>query len=179
MRRSLSRLVVDLLHLDAAFLGDAPRRSEVLQAVHRRPHHVMRIGGAQALGQDVAHTGALEHRPHRAPRDHAGTGGGGLEQHPARAVVTHDLVRDGAAGERDLHEPAPRGLHGFAHGLADLVRLPGGDAHLALPVAHGDEGVEAEAPAALHDFGDAIDGDDVFDDAVALALLAAAATLAA
>src|SRR5947208_2778291 len=43
-----------------------------------------------------------------------------------------------------------------------------GDA--SLPVAHGDERVEAEAPAALHDLRDAVDGNDVLDEPVALAL---------
>src|SRR5260370_309692 len=76
MGRSLARLVVDRLYLDAALLGDAPRRSEVLQPVHRRAYHVVRVRRAQALGQDIAHAGALQHRPHRTAGDHAGTGVG-------------------------------------------------------------------------------------------------------
>src|SRR5207245_7544376 len=42
--------------------------------------------------------------------------------------------------------------------------------HPALPVADRDQRVEAEAPASLHDLGDAVDRDHVLDQAVALAL---------
>src|SRR5439155_10417005 len=93
-----------------------------------------------------------------------------------RAVFADDLVRNGAAGERHFRHPAARGLDGFAHRFADLVRLAGRDAHVALAVPDRDERVEAEATAALHDFGHAIDRDDVLDHAVALA--AAVATVA-
>src|SRR5205807_8748085 len=65
---------------------------------------------------------------------------------------------------------AAGGLYGLAHRLAHLVRLAGGDPDASLPVAHRDERVEAEAPAALHDLRDAVDGNHVLDEPVALAL---------
>src|SRR5881409_1550588 len=154
-----------------------PRRGEVLQPVERRPHHVVRVRGSQALGEDVAHTRALEHGAYRPARDHAGPRRRRLEEHAPRAVVADDLVRDGAAGERHLGQAAARGLHGLAHGFAHLVRLAGGDADPPLPVAHGDQGVEAEAPAAFDDLGDAIDRDHVLEDAVAFARRAVIAPL--
>src|SRR5207247_435480 len=101
------------------------------------------------------------------------------QEHPSRSVVAHDFVGDGAAGERDLGEPPARRLHGLADGLAHLVRLAGGDADVPLPVAHGDQRVEAEPPAALDDLGDAVDGDHVLEDAVAFARRAIVATLPA
>src|SRR2546427_571306 len=61
-------------------------------------------------------------------------------------------------------------LDALAHRLAHLVRLAGGDPDASLPVAHRDERVEAEAPAALHDLRDAVDGNHVLDEPVALAL---------
>src|SRR3989442_1463569 len=162
--------VGDRLDLDAALLGDAPRRGEVLQPVHRGADHVVRVGGAQALGQDVTHARALEHRAHRTAGDDARARRGGLQEHAPRAVVAHDLVRNGAARERDLHHLAARRLDGLAHRLAHFIRLAGRDAHPALPVADRDQRVEAEAPASLHDLGDAVDRDHVLDQAVALAL---------
>src|SRR5207247_1167041 len=105
-------------------------------------------------------------RAHRASRDHPGARRGGLQQHPARAVVPDDLVRDGAAGERDLHHPPACGLDRLAHRLAYLVSLPGRDADPSLPIADGHERVEPEAPAALDDFGDAVDRDHVLDETI-------------
>src|SRR5256884_4071877 len=168
--RPLARPVMDGFHLDAPLLGYASLRGQVLQRVERRADHVVGVGRAQALREDVAHTCALEHRAHRASRDHPGARRGGLQQHPARAVVPDDLVRDGAAGERDLHHPPARGLDRLAHRLAYLVSLPGRDADPSLPIADGHERVEPEAPAALDDFGDAVDRDHVLDGPIPFAL---------
>src|SRR5437773_3278452 len=170
MGHFLARAVRDGLELDAALLGDTPRCREVLQAVERGPHHVVRVGGAAALGEDVAHPGTPQHRAHRAAGDDAGSGRGGFQKHAPGAVVPDDFMRDGRARERDLDQAAAGGLDGLAHRLAHLVRLTGGDPDSSLPVAHRDERVEAEAPAALHDLRDAVDGNDVLHEPVALAL---------
>src|SRR5204863_3576877 len=58
----------------------------------------------------------------------------------------------------------------LADRFADLVRLPRRDADVPVPVAHGDQRVEAEAPAPLHHLGHTVDRDDVLDEPVALAL---------
>src|SRR5437667_354857 len=84
MGHFLARPVRDGFELDAALLGDAPRRREVLQPIQRGSHHVVRVGGAEALGEDVAHTGAPEHRAHRPAREDAESGRGG-SQRPAPA----------------------------------------------------------------------------------------------
>src|SRR5437660_6000791 len=170
MGHFLARPVRDGLELDAALLGDTPRRREVLQRIQRGPHHVVRVGGAETLGEDVAHAGALEHRAHGSAGDDAGPRRGGLQKHAPGAVVPDDFMRDGRARERHLDHAAARGLDRLAHRLAHLVRLAGGDPDASLRVAHGDERVEAEAPAALHDLRDAVDGNDVLDEPVALAL---------
>src|SRR5438552_14192774 len=180
MGHFLARPVRDGLELDAALLGDAPRRREVLQPIQRGPHHVVRVGGAEALGEDVAHAGTLEHGAHGPAGDDAGPGRGRLEQHAPGAVVTDDLVRDGRAREGDLDHAAAGGFDGLANRLAHLVRLAGGHPDASLPVAHGDDRVAAEAPAARHDLRDPVDGNDVLDEPVALALsLARIATLPA
>src|SRR3989442_6210744 len=90
---------------------------------------------------------------------------------------------DGATGGRDVHHAAPGGLDRFAHRLAHLIGLARRHADVALPIAHGHQRVEAEAPTALDDLGHAVDRDDVLDVAVAFAAttaivppLAAAAT---
>src|SRR5256884_3740244 len=168
--RPLARPVMDGFHLDAPVLGYASLRGQVLQRVERRADHVVGVGRAQALREDVAHARALEHGAHRPSRDHPGSRRGGLQQHPARAVVPDDLVRDGAAGERHLHHPPARGLDRLAHRLAHLVGLPGRDADPSLPIADGDERVEPEAPAALDDLGDAVDRDHVLDEAIPFTL---------
>src|SRR5438093_1431069 len=161
--------VMNGVGLDPALPRDAARGGQPLQAIHRRTHHIVRVRRATTLREDVADPGALQHRAHRPTGDHARSRRGRLEQHPAGAVLADDLVRNRAARERHFRHAAARRFDRLAHRFADLVRLAGRDAHVALAVPDRDERVEAEAPAALHDFGDAIDRDDVFDHAVAVA----------
>src|SRR5437870_9461580 len=168
--RPLPRPVVDRFDLHTAFLGHAPLGGQVLQRVDRGAPHVVRVGRAQALRENIPHARALQDRAHRAARDHPGSRGGGLEEDAARAVVPHDLVRARAAGQRNLHHASARGLDGLAHCLAHFVGLAGGDPHPSLPVADRDERVEPEPSAPLHDLGDAVDRDHVFEQAVAFAL---------
>src|SRR5438128_6501936 len=170
MGHFLARPVRDGLELDAALLGDAPRRREVLQPIQRGPHHVVRVGGAEALGEDVAHAGTLQHRAHGSAGDDAGPRRGGLQKHASGAVVPDDFMRDGRARERDLDQAATGGLDGLAHRLAHLVRLAGGDPDASLPVDHRDERVEAEAPAAILELCDADDGIHVITEHVAIPL---------
>src|SRR5690349_6856047 len=59
MSALLPGLVVDLVQLDAALPRDLPGAHQLAQAVHRGAHHVVRVGRAQALGEDVRDAGAL------------------------------------------------------------------------------------------------------------------------
>src|ERR1041385_5891328 len=146
MHRLLAGLVVDRLRLHAALASHVTGRREVLQGVEGGPYHIMRVGRAEALREDVAHAGALQHRAHRATGDDPGPRRRGLQEHAAGAVMTDDLVRDRRPRERHFHHPTARRLHRLAHGFADLVRLARRDADMPVPVAHGDERVEADPP---------------------------------
>src|SRR5512139_614576 len=139
--------------LDLAFARHLAHRHQALEPGHRGPDHVVRVVAAQALGQDVRHPGALEHRADRAAGDDAGAGRGRLEQDPARPVLAEHVVGDRGPGAGHLDHGALGRLDRLADGLGDLVRLAGGHPHAALAVADGDEGVEGEPAAALHDLG--------------------------
>src|SRR5262249_18356741 len=145
------------------FLAAQPRRlfrrAQLAQAVERRLDHVVRVPRALRLGEDVADAHRLEHRAHAAARDAAGSFAGRLEQPLARAEVTHRLVRNGGARERDLEQVLLRLLAAFADRFRHFVRLAQPGADVALAVADDDERGEREAPAALHDLGDAVDVD--------------------
>jgi hypothetical protein len=92
-------------------------------------------------------------------------------------VRPDDFVRNRSASHRDGDHVATRAIDRFAHCFGDFVGLARRETDAALTVTDGDESVERKATSALHDFGDAIDGDDVLDE-LAAAFSAAAFAIA-
>ena len=170
----LARSVVNRLELHAPLLGDTARGGQSLQTVHRRPHHVVRVGRAQALGEDVADPRALEHRAHRATRDDAGPDAAGFSSTrpaPCSPMISCGIVPPVSGTSDMLRRAASTALR-----TASLTSfaLPVAMPTCPWPSPDGDERVEAEAPAALHDLGHAVDRDDVLDHPVALSTARAA-----
>src|SRR5262245_26379812 len=64
MCRSLPCTIPDAVYLGAALARDLRNRHQALKPVDRGPGHVVRIGRAERLGQDVGDAGALQQRTH-------------------------------------------------------------------------------------------------------------------
>ncbi len=92
----------------------------------------------------------------RAAGDDAGARGGRLEQDAAGATLPDDGVHDGAAGQGNLEEVLARLFDPLLHRQPGLLGLAVAEADLAVAVTDHHEGGEGEAPAALHDLGDAV-----------------------
>src|ERR1043165_2423860 len=170
LARRGARAIRQRARLDAALTGDLLDRGEMRQAVHRRAHHVVRIGRAEALRQNVRNSCTFHDRADCATGDHTGARRGGLHQNLARAMLADDFVGNVAAGERHGDHRAARTVDRLADGLGNFVRLARRVADAALAIADGNERVEREAASALHDLGDAIDRDDVLDQVTAFAV---------
>ena len=103
--------------------------------------------------------GALQHGPHRAAGDDAGTGAGRLEQHDTGRLLALHGVRDGAGDARHPEE----GLLGCLDALGDrgrnLLGLAVADTDHAVAVAHHNQRGEAESPATLDHLGHPVNGD--------------------
>src|SRR5207245_2105521 len=100
----------------------------------------------------------------------------GAQDDAGRAVLLADLVRDRRLHDRHFDQALLAFLDALVDRERDLVRLAIAPAHAALAVAHDDERIEAEALAAFHDLGAALDLDDNFLQLIAgptLATLAA------
>src|SRR5690606_16473456 len=134
--------------------------------LEHRLDDVVRVRRAQRLGQDVLDPGEFEHGAHAAAGDDTGTGAGRTKQHAGSAEFTDDLV-----GNR---RPDPR--HGDHAGLGAIDRLADrvGDfrslaervTDVTVVVTDDDDRVEAEAPAAGDDLGDASDVNDLLGQLV-------------
>ena len=82
-----------------------------------------------------------------------------------------------ALAQRHADQAALGGFGRLADRLGHLAGLAVAEADAALLVADDDERGEAEAPAALHHLGDAVDVDELVHE-LAVALLAIVATVA-
>src|SRR5581483_11343014 len=167
----------DVLDRQAALGRDLLRAVELLERGDRRVHDVDRVGRAERLRQDVVDARALQHGPHRAAGDDAGTGAGRLQQHDARGLLTGARVRDGALDARHLEEVLLGLLDALGDRRGHLLGLAVADTDRAVAVAHHDQRGEAEAPATLDDLGDPVDRDHTLD--VSGALVSASAAVVA
>ena len=78
----------------------------------------------------------------------------------SRAVTLGDFMRDRRANHGHLDQVLLRVLDALANGLGDLARLAQANADMTGAVTNDDDRAEAEASAALDDFGYSVDLDD-------------------
>src|SRR5271155_388230 len=113
----------ELLDGHPALARDVRRCVAVLERVERRPHHVVRIGRAVALGQDIGHPDDLEHRAHGAAGDDAGAFRRRLHENPGSAVTALYRVMQRAALQPYLDHSAARLFHRLLYRDRDFLRL--------------------------------------------------------
>src|SRR2546428_6348846 len=147
----------DLVDRQPAHLRDLVGAAEALEAVDRRLGHVDRVRRAEALRQDVADAGQLEHGADAAARNHAGPFARGTQEHARCIGASEDLVRDRRAVLRHGEEVLLRIVDRLRDGERNLPRLPVADADPIDLVADHDERGKGEAPAALDDLCDTVD----------------------
>src|SRR5580658_1137045 len=87
---SVMALTHDFRDALAAFGRDVVRRAQLAQSIHGGTDDVDGIARAVALGEHIAHPGALEHRAHAATGDHAGTVRGRLHVNPRGSMPSFD-----------------------------------------------------------------------------------------
>src|SRR5882757_8182663 len=146
----------------AAQGGDFGLVAKLDESVEGGLDDVVRVRRAEALGEHVLHAGGGHDGANRLAGDDAGTFGGGLEHDLACAKVAENLVRNRALGEVALVQVLLGGLDPLADGLGNFFRLAGAVADYAFAgVTDDDECGEGHVLAALDDFGDTVDRNDL------------------
>ena len=168
--------VGDLL---AAALRDRLRAGLLAERLEGRADHVVGVGRADRLGHHVGDAQALEHGAHRAAGDDAGAGRSRADIDAAGAEMADAVMVQGAAVAQRHADHRLLGRRGrLGDRLGHLARLAVAEAGPALAVADDDQSREAEALAALHRLGDAVDVDELLDQLLAAFVVAAAAAAA-
>src|SRR5262249_25057788 len=140
--------------------------------------HVVRVGRADRLGNDVLDAKRLEHRAHRAAGDDAGARWRRAQGHLAGAEAATDVVVQCAAvAQRHADQAALGCLGRLADRLRHLTRLAGAVADAAALVADDDDRTKREAPAALHHLRHAIDGDQLVGQFIFFVAIAVTPTI--
>jgi hypothetical protein len=122
---------------------------------------------------------ALEHGAHRAAGDDAGAGRGRADIDAAGAEMAEPVMVQGAAvAQRHADHRLLGGGGRLGDRLGHLAGLAVAEAGAALAVADDDQSREAEALAALHRLGDAVDVDELLDQLLAAILVGIAAAAA-
>src|SRR6185369_1540551 len=151
-------------NLLAAALRDRARAGLLLERLEGRADHVVRVRRADRLGHDVGDAEALEDRTHRAAGNDPGSGRSRADRYPARTEMAEAVVvkRTPVAQRNADHRLLRRGSR-LADRFGNLTGLAVAEARAALAVADHHERGKAEALAALHGLGDAVDVDELLD----------------
>src|SRR6185295_15552084 len=117
---------------------------------------------------------------HRAAGDDPGSSRSGPDIDPAGAEMAHPVMVKGAALAKRNPDHRLLGRGGrLGDRLGHLAGLAVAEAGPALAVADNDQSSEAEALAALHRLGHAVDVDELLDQLLAAVVVAAATAAAA
>src|SRR5688572_4662416 len=71
--RFCARAIANARHFHSTLPRDLLDRRELLKTIQRRQHHVVRIGGAETLGENVGDTRALHDRSNGTTGDDTGS----------------------------------------------------------------------------------------------------------
>src|SRR5712691_4014375 len=155
--------------------------SKLLERLERGLDHVVRIGGAEGLGQNVLNSSRLENCAHRPTGDHARTIRGRFEKDSSRSVMTDRRVRNRRAAHGDGDHVLLGDLDPLLDRCRNFLGLPRSKADVSLTVADDHQGAESEVLSALDDLRHAVDVDDLVDHSalgpLALATVAAGRSL--
>jgi hypothetical protein len=124
----------------------------------------MGVIATDALGEDVVDARSLEERTNGATSDYTGTLARRTEQDASRAVLTHNVMRDGAVDDRNSEHRCFSAIIRLTDRLGDLIGLPEPDSDAAVLISDHYECAEAESTTTLHYLGDAVDAHDCVDE---------------
>src|SRR4051794_12638760 len=122
-------------NLLAATLGNRARARLLLERLEGRADHVVRVGRAHRLGDDVGNAEALEDRAHRTAGDDACTRRSGADRHAAGTEVAETVVvKRAAVAQRNADHRLLRSGSRLADRLGNFASLAVTEAGAALAV---------------------------------------------
>src|SRR5690606_21215648 len=156
-----------------ATLGrNASRRLHGLQTLEGGIHHVHRVGGAIALGQNVLHASDFKDGAHGTTSDYAGTFGSRLHVHLGGAMCGLDRVLQGSAVQVDLDHVAASRFHSLLNGRRYFAGLATTETNTTLAITHHAQRGESEDTAAFNGLGNTINLYQLLDVAFVAAIVA-------
>src|SRR5690554_379347 len=159
IRHGLPHNLFDTL---AALGSDLSRGVNRHQAIDRRTHDVVRIGGTDAFANHVGYAHHFKHCTHRAAGDDTGTVRSRLHQNARCAMTPHYRVLQSAISQRNLGQLAAGFVHRFLHRNRHLTRLPFAHTDTAITVTDHRQRGKPEDSTAFDDLAHPVDADHFF-----------------
>src|SRR5210317_1165956 len=141
------------------------------QTLDRCTYNVDRVARAITLGKYVTYSGCFENSAHRTTGDYASTFRCRLHVDHRRAMATLLGVLQRVVVQVYRDHVATGGLHRFLDCDRHFTCLAVTEAHAALAVSNNGQCGKAELAPALHNLGDAVDGNQFFNEVIASLIL--------
>jgi hypothetical protein len=150
----------------------------VLQSVERCTNHVVWVRGTGRLGNNVVDAERFENSAHWTTGDDTGTSLCRAQQNLASAVTTVNIMMQRTTIAQWYEDQIALCAFGsLADSFWNFASLAVTEANATLLVTNDDESSKTETTAALNNFGDAVDSNQLVDE-FAIALFAVLAVVA-
>src|SRR5690606_24040565 len=142
-----------------------------LQTLERSVHHVYRVSGAVALGQNVLNPGDFEDGAHGTTSDDTSTFRCRLHVNLGGAVGGLRGVLQGSTVQIDLNHVAASRFHGRLHGGRHFAGLATTETYATLAITHHGQRGEGEDTTTFYSFRDAVNLNQLLNVAFVALLL--------
>src|SRR5690606_1225439 len=158
-------------NLETTTGGNRAGAVDALERIKSSPHHVVGVGSALRLGNDIVDAKRFEHGTHRTTGNDTGTGHCCTQEHLASTVATGHVVVKGTCVAQWHADHLALGLLGsLADCFWNFTGLTVTKTNATLLVTNDHQCGKTETTAALDHFGHAVDVDQAIDE-FAFALL--------
>src|ERR1700753_756206 len=136
--------------------GNLDRLAQHGKSLESSLYHVVRVSGAQRLGQNVRYTCAFQHSTHGTTGDHTRTMSSRLDEHLRSAFLGQLIVGDRTMHHRNLDQILLRIFDTLGNGFLDFLSLAQTMTDNTALIADYNQCREAECPAAFCCFNNTI-----------------------
>lgn len=157
--RNLGLTAEDSIHRHTAYHADLTGVTQLRESLESSFHEVVGVGRTLRLGEDVLHTGTLEHGAHGTTGLESGTFGCGFDENLRTAELGNLLVGNGALENGNLDEILLGGLYTLGNGSLNFACLTKSVTDRTVAVTDNHDSCEREGTTTFGNFRYTVESD--------------------